>query len=273
MGNEPQGLVAHLTDLYSFLDRINPVNSDFPAWAIEKGRPHQCYPGTHPRLKFKIGVNLTPLPDVLDILATRETAWNIEEVLRQKLPDGGFYCADDVRKVYEVTECGLIFPEYDLLEKEQKDSLTVSKIEYNALRETHSKTATAFLKKIRDAGKLHDAYIAVGDMGGPEEKSFFDQKGFYLRPPVLLNFLSGKNRDGGPEDFGLRYSVELRENESAFHEFNLKYNPKGKVLTIEDWGLWKLDNKRRIYLNPQPPAEHKVREDSPLVKLLESFRK
>lgn len=270
MGNEPQSLVAHLMEVYSFLDRMNLVNREFPAWTIEKGVAHKNEAGTHPHLKFRIGVSLHPWQNIVE---AREAGWNIEQGLRQKLPDGRFYCADDVRKAYEVTECGLTFPEYASLEKGQRDLLTVSEIEYNSLRETHSKTATAFLKKIRDAGKLQDAYIVEGDMGGFEEVSFFDQQGFYLRPPILLNFLSGENRSGGPEDFGLRYSVELGENEPAFHEFNLKYNPGGKVLTIEDWGLWKREKDVLKYLDPQPPAEQKVKENSPLVKLLESFRK
>lgn len=263
-----QELLAHLKKVYDFLEEINPENRDFPAWTIGKGVAYKNEAGTHPHLKFRIGVQLSHWPNVL---ATRDAAWNIEKALRQKLPYGDFHCADDVRKAYEVTECGLIFPEYNQLEMVGGDLLTVREIEYNSLRETHSKAATTFLQKIRDAGKLHDIYIWEGGMGGHEENSFFDPKGFFLRPPVFLNFLSGDNCCGGPEDFGLSYEIMLG-NEPAFHKFNLRYNPGGGVLTIEDWGLWKLDNKCTIYLNPQPPVEQKLKEDSPLLKLLEAYR-
>jgi hypothetical protein len=262
-------LLTHLKKVYGFLEEITLETRDFPAWTIRKRRPHQSAE-THPSIKFEIAVNLHPWSD---IIAVREAAWDIEIGLRQKLQDGRFHSADDVRKVYEVSEGGLALPEYDLLEKKQRDLLKVSKTEYDSLREIHSGVATAFLKKILNAGKLDDAYIVEGDMGGPEEKSFFDPKGFYLRPPIFLNFLSGKNEGGGPEDFGLRYSIELKENEPAFHEFNLKYNSENRVLTIEDWGLWKLDDRCIKYLDPQPSIEQKIREDSPLVKLLEAYRR
>lgn len=262
-----QKLFDHLRAVYGFLDQVSPVTREFPAWTIEKGVAHQDYAGAHPKIKFRIGVDLTPGKKVSDL---RNLSWKIETVLREFLRDGRFNSAADVRTVYETVGVGLTLKDYDTLTPSQK--VNVSKGGYNSVRDACTNFEREVLQKIHQAGKLNDAYICVGDMGGPEEVSFLDRDGFYLRPPILLDFLCGKNTAGGPEDFGLRYSVKLGENESVFHEFNLSYNPEGRVLTIDDWGLWKLDNRRLRYLNPQPAAEQKAKEDSPLVKLLESFR-
>ncbi len=263
-------LVAQLRKVYGFLEDITPETRDFPAWTIEKGIPHQSWAGEHPRIEFKVEVDLT---GGMDVSVLRDLSWKIEKTLRNSLQKETFSSPADVRKVYESSGIGLTLKKFDLLEPSQQDTLKILEGPCGVIRNTCIAFERDVLHKVYAAGKLNDAYIWVGDVGSPEEVSFLDPKGFYLRPPILLDFLCGKNTAGGPEEFGFSYTVELGKDELAFNLMDMEYSPKSKVLTIGDWGLWKREKGVLKYLNPQPPAEQKINENSPLLKLLEAYRR
>ncbi len=222
----------------------------------------------HPRIEFKVGVDLT---GGADVSVLRDLSWKIEKTLRKSLQKETFSSPADVRKVYESSGIGLTLKKFDLMEPSQQDTLKTLKGSCGVIRNTCIAFERDVLHKVYAAGKLDDAYIWVGDVGSPEEVSFLDQKGFYLRPPVLLDFLCGKNTAGGPEEFGFSYVVELGKDEPTFYLMDVEYSPKSKVLTIGDQGFWKREKGVLKYLNPRPPAEQKIKENSPLVKLLEAY--
>lgn len=275
MGTQPKSLVEHLRDVYGLIDEITPESGDYPSWTIENGVPYSHIAGTHPTIKFNVGVDLVHGAGEGRLRRLREVARTIERILRNFLPDQTFNSRADIHTVYDAIGAGLTLKKYESLPPAEKDALNHWAIfpeEYDSVKETCTNFEVHLLQKIKNAGNLADAYVWTGGRGSPEELSFYDKDGFYLRPPVLFNFLNDANGSGGPEKIGLNYAVTLGD-EQVFHQMELRYLPQRKVLTIEDCGLWKPDEKnitRKI--NPQPTPEQKATINSPLVRLLESFR-
>lgn len=214
----------------------------------------------------------------LNIENLRTKAWDLEWTLRKHYSKHGqvysFKTAEDVFRVYELSGIGLTFRSLENLDEDlrnRNESIT-NEANYNVLRKLCNGFTKNVLKNMSNVGNLQDAFILVGGLGSPEEASFKVDRSFYLRPPNVLNFLYGHNCSSGPMELYFKYNVPSF-SEEIFQEVECKYDPVNKVLIFNDLGYYRLKEKDFRLMNPQPSTERRVNNETPLVKILESYQK
>lgn len=204
------------------------------------------------------------LTNELDMESLRTKAWDFEIVLRNfyrraeesspgpfstRRAASLFWSGDSISWVYHLKNGGLTLRPFENLEQGVVDKMPMSREDYDSIQNVCNKFTDTVLTKMYTIGKLNDnfvgrlddAFICVGDMGGPEEVSFKNEYGFYLKPGNVLNFLCGDNGDGGPMELYFRYNLcRYDDKNPKFQELELQYDPVKKMVKVQDIGFYKM---------------------------------
>jgi len=230
--------------------------------------------------------NFMELRDITaTISGTMREIYKREECLSKepfaKLGAGGWFTPspwsspEGLRWVYDFVEGGLTLRPEEKLETGLLAAIRekgVSSENYQQIRQTCLDFKDKVLAKMWAAGKLDKAFIFVG-FHEPEESEFNDSYGSFLTPLTTMETLAGKNTGGGPAELFFRYDIPpCNLHRSVYQEMKVTYDAEKEVLLVEDVGIWKKrEDGALIFMKPQPSLETRINENSPLVKIVQSY--
>ena len=167
----------------------------------------------------------------LDMQDLRGKTWEFQEVLADHFGQDVFRSLEGLAQIFDSSEGGLTLRGYDhtfQYRRATDDVMTFS--DYESIRNLCTGFNKEVLTKMKDAGDLVGAYLLYG-FHTPQQASFFTpETDFFLRPVNAMNFLCGKNKDGGPVEFYFNYKL----NKHPFKkEVKLVYAPDMCLVRVE----------------------------------------